>query len=61
MSIKIKVSYETNAEIDRIIDLLRPLGLRVKPAHKKGDWRFERCYLYSKEDHRPNEGQYPIK
>ena len=47
MSIKIRVSYETDAEINRIIDLLTPLGLKVKTPVKKGE-RFFRTYMYDR-------------
>lgn len=66
MSVKIRISYETDAEINNIIDLLRPLGLKVKMPYKKGE-RFLRAYLYDKnkpggpaEPPMDIEQQYPI-
>ena len=47
MSVKIRVSYETEAEFDQIQTLLAPLGLRVNIPVPKGE-RFMRAYLFDR-------------
>lgn len=48
MSVKIRVSYENDAEFEQIQNLLSPLGLRVNmPSLKKGK-QFLRAYLYDR-------------
>lgn len=48
MSIKIKVSYEQNHELQRILKQLMPLGITYRVA-KRQDGRFKRAYINVKE------------
>jgi len=46
MSLRIRVSYENDAELMKLLDLLAPLDLKVKmPRERKGNYL--RCYLDS--------------
>ena len=45
MSLRIRVSYETDQELMQVLDLLSPLGLKVKMPEPKGNYR--RVYMNS--------------
>lgn len=48
MSIKIKVSYQTPEELNRVIERLKPLGITWKAA-KRQEGRFLNAYVHVKE------------
>ena len=43
MSVKIKVSYKSDQELQEVLELLRPVIKKVRPAERKGE--FNRAYI----------------
>ncbi len=44
MSVKIKISYQTKEELQKVIKCLQPLGITLKVA-KRTDAQFKRAYI----------------
>lgn len=44
MSVKIKISYQTKEELQKVVKCLQPLGVTLKIA-KREDTQFKRAYI----------------